>query len=67
MFSNDDASKIKIPEEIRRYNSNAKRHHYVPECLLRRFSTNPEDEHPLIYRLDIKTGTFQNRQPSIVP
>jgi hypothetical protein len=45
-----------IPEEIQRYVSNAKRHHYVPEFLLRRFSMNPADEHPPIYRLDVKTG-----------
>ncbi len=57
MFRNNNASKIEIPEEIWRYSSNAKRHHYVPECLLRRFSTSPEEEHPSIYRLDIKTDT----------
>lgn len=47
-----------IPKEIQMYLSNAKRHHYVPEFLLRRFSTNPADEHPPIYRLDVKTGTI---------
>jgi hypothetical protein len=47
-----------IPKEIQPYLSNAKRHHYVPEFLLRRFSTNPADEHPPIYRLDIKTGAI---------
>lgn len=47
-----------IPEEIQPYLSNAKRHHYVPEFLLRRFSTNPTDEHPPIYRLEVKTGAL---------
>lgn len=47
-----------IPEEILRYISNAKRHHYVPEFLLRRFSTRSEEEHPPIYRLDVKTDTI---------
>jgi len=47
-----------IPEEILRYISNAKRHHYVPEFLLRRFSTSPEEEHPLIYRLDVKSDAI---------
>jgi len=47
-----------IPEEILRCISNAKRHHYVPEFLLRRFSTSPEEQHPLICRLDVKTGTI---------
>lgn len=45
-----------IPAAIQPYLSNAKRHHYVPEFLLRRFSTNPAEEHPPIYRLDIATG-----------
>lgn len=49
---------FEIPKEIQQHLSNAKRHHYVPEFLLRRFSTNPADEHPPIYRLDIKTGAI---------
>lgn len=49
---------FEIPEEIQQYLSNAKRHHYVPEFLLRRFSTNPAEEHPQIYRLDVKTGAI---------
>jgi hypothetical protein len=47
-----------IPKELLQYLSNAKRHHYVPEFLLQRFSTNPADEHPPIYRLDVKTGAI---------
>jgi Protein of unknown function (DUF4238) len=47
-----------IPKEIQQHLSNAKRHHYVPEFLLRRFSTNPADEHPLIYRHDVRTGAI---------
>jgi len=47
-----------IPKDIQQHLSNAKRHHYVPEFLLRRFSTNPADEHPLIYRLDVRTGAI---------
>src|SRR5579859_8111684 len=47
-----------IPKEIQQHLSNAKRHHYVPEFLLRRFSTNPAEEHPPIYRLDVKTGAI---------
>lgn len=47
-----------IPEAIRQHLSNAKRHHYVPEFLLRRFSTNPSEEHPPIFRLDIRTGAI---------
>ena len=47
-----------IPEAIQQHLSNAKRHHYVPEFLLRRFSTNPAEEHPQIYRLDIRTGAI---------
>jgi len=47
-----------IPEEILRSISNAKRHHYVPEFLPRRFSTRPEEQHPPICRLDVKTGTI---------
>lgn len=55
----DEENKVpEIPEEIQQYLSNAKRHHYVPEFLLRRFSTNPADEHPPIYRLDVKTGAI---------
>src|SRR5260370_22127253 len=49
---------LEIPEEILRYISNAKQHHYVPEFLLRRFSTSPEEQHPPICRLDVKTGTI---------
>ncbi len=49
---------FKFSEEIMRYSSNAKRHHYVPEFLLRRFSTDHDKEHPPIYRLEIKTGTI---------
>jgi hypothetical protein len=45
-----------IPEEIQPYLSNAKRHHCVPEFLLRRFSTNPAGEYPPIYCLNVKTG-----------
>lgn len=45
-----------IPEEILRYLSDARRHHYISEFLLKRFSTNPRGEHPEIYRLDVKTG-----------
>jgi hypothetical protein len=47
-----------IPEAIQQRLSNAKRHHYVPEFLLRRFSTNPAEEHPQIYRLDVRTGAI---------
>jgi Protein of unknown function (DUF4238) len=47
-----------IPKAIQQHLSNAKRHHYVPEFLLRRFSTNPAEEHPQIYRLDVKTGAI---------
>lgn len=47
-----------IPKEIRQHLGNAKRHHYVPEFLLRRFSTNPTEEHPLICRLDVRTGAI---------
>ncbi len=47
-----------IPKEIQQHISNAKRHHYVPEFLLRRFSTNPAGEHPPIYRLNVKMGAI---------
>jgi hypothetical protein len=47
-----------IPKEIQQHLSSAKRHHYVPELLLRRFSTNSMEEHPLIYRLDVRTGAI---------
>ncbi len=47
-----------IPEAIRKYLSDAKRHHIVPEFLLRRFSMDPGTEHPQIYRLDVKTGVI---------
>ncbi len=47
-----------IPKAIQQHLSNAKRHHYVPEFLLRRFSTNPAEEHPQIYRLDVRTGAI---------
>jgi hypothetical protein len=53
-----DKEAPEIPKEIQQHLSNAKRHKYVPEFLLRRFSTNPADEHPQIYRLDIKTGAI---------
>lgn len=53
-----DNKSHEIPKEIQQYLSNAKRHHYVPEFLLRRFSTNPTDEHPPIYRLNVKTGAI---------
>jgi hypothetical protein len=45
-----------LAKAIQPYLSNAKRHHYIPEFLLRRFSTDPGAEHPQIYRLDVKTG-----------
>src|SRR5258708_40065112 len=54
-MQNKEDKTPKIPKEIQRYISNAKRHHYVPELLLRRFSTNPTEEHPLIYQLNVKT------------
>src|SRR5215208_6127740 len=34
----------------------AKRHHYVPKFLLRRFSCEPTAEDPLIWRLDKESG-----------
>ena len=49
---------LEIPEEVRSLISDAKRHHYVPEFLLRRFSIDPHDEHPQNYRLDVTTGTI---------
>ncbi len=53
-----DNEDLKIPEEIRRLISGAKRHHYVSEFLLRRFSIAPHDERPQIYRLEVTTGTI---------
>jgi hypothetical protein len=35
----------------------AKRHHYVPKFLLKRFSCDPGAENPAIWRLDTATGT----------
>jgi hypothetical protein len=46
----------KTSANIQSYTSNAKRHHYVPEFLLRRFSTNPTEEHPSIWQFNVKTG-----------
>src|SRR5712692_8904682 len=57
-MQNKEDKAPKIPKEIQRYISNAKRHHYVPEFLLRRFSTNPTEEHPLICQLNIKAATI---------
>lgn len=54
MQKKDDT--IEIPEEIRKYLSNAKRHHYVPEFLIRRFSPNPQAKQPQVYSLNLKTG-----------
>lgn len=34
----------------------AKRHHYVPRMLLRRFSPEPQAENPLLWRLDRDSG-----------
>ena len=34
----------------------AKRHHYVPRVLLRRFSSDPEADNPPLWRLDKKSG-----------
>ena len=53
-----DNEDLKIPEEIRRLISGAKRHHYVSEFLLRRFSIDPHDERPQIYRLEVTMGTI---------
>ena len=45
-----------IPEEVRRFLTDAKRHHYVAEFHQRRFSSAPAEEHPQIHRLDVRTG-----------
>lgn len=40
----------------------AKRHHYVPRVLLRRFSRDPKADNPPLWRLDKKGG-----RPSLRP
>ncbi len=34
----------------------AKRHHFVPRLLLRRFSPDPSAKNPPLYRLDTRSG-----------
>jgi Protein of unknown function (DUF4238) len=41
--------------------SDAKLHHYVPQFLLRRFSTDPEADTPRLWRLDKATGKTERR------
>jgi Protein of unknown function (DUF4238) len=45
-----------IPDEVKRFVTNAKRHHYVAEFHQRRFSRAPQEEHPLIHQLEVKTA-----------
>lgn len=41
--------------------SDAKLHHYVPQFLLRRFSTDPDADTPRLWRLDRATGKTEQR------
>ena len=51
-----DVGEAALPEELQRFTTKAKRHHYVPEFSLRRFSTDPTAEHPPIHQLDVRSG-----------
>ena len=50
-------------QEAKRTQTGPKRHHYVSQFLLRKFSMNPQDNSPSIHQLNIKSNTFS--RPSI--
>jgi len=38
--------------------TDAKRHHFVPQLLLRRFSAEPGEKNPVLWRVDTHRGTW---------